>query len=77
MRVQFLGFKQQKRSGCPVCGKSRVSEYSFQREKRMVLPSGKAVTFYAGQIYDFSETDIIFLLNQVDSGGNSVFKAVD
>ncbi|MHC5215198.1 hypothetical protein ACYSNR_00915 [Enterococcus sp. LJL128] len=66
MKVEFLGLKQQARkSGCSSCGKRRVSQYNFQREKRMTLPSGRIVTFRAGEKYEVIEHDGLFLIDQV------------
>lgn len=65
MKIQFLGIKNQsKKSGCSSCGGKRVSKYTFQREKRMVLPSGQARTFYAGESYDVNDRDGQFLVEQ-------------
>lgn len=65
MKVKFLGIKNQARkSGCSSCGSRRVSNYSFQREKRMTLPSGQRKSFVAGTVYEVMEHDGLFLIGQ-------------
>lgn len=61
--IRFMGLREleQKSSGC--CGRRRVSEYVIKREKRMVLPSGRIVTFRIGETEDVSEEDGKFLLS--------------
>lgn len=66
MKLKFLGLKHQAgKKGCSSCGSRRVSNVSFQREKRMVLPSGRSVYFSAGEIYEVSEEDGLFLIGQI------------
>lgn len=64
MKIQFVGIKnlKKKNSGCPVCGKKRVSNYSFEASKRMVLPSGRVQLFNIGKTYEVSEKEGRFLL---------------
>lgn len=80
MKLQFLGIKNQSRkSGCSSCGSKRVSKYTFQREKRLVLPSGQTRTFYAGETYEVNDRDGQFLLEQsysLDGGSVKFFKKV-
>lgn len=64
MKVQFMGMRQAKKAGCSSCGRKRASEYGFIRDKRMVLPSGRTVHFFAGQDYEVDEKDGAFLLSQ-------------
>jgi len=64
MKIQFQGMKQVKKSGCSSCGRRRKSAYTFQREKRMTLPSGKVMNFIVGQTYEVMDQDGKFLLNQ-------------
>lgn len=65
MKIQFLGIKNQiKKSGCSSCGSRQLSKHTFQREARMVLPSGQTKTFYAGEMYEVMEQDGDFLLGQ-------------
>lgn len=72
MEIQFLGIKQQvTKSGCSSCGSRRVSNHTFQRETRMVLPSGQIKTFYAGEMYEVTEKDGRFLLEQTYSVNGS------
>lgn len=79
MKIQFLGIKNQiKKSGCSSCGSRQVSKHMFQREARMVLPSGQTKTFYAGELYDVMEQDGNFLLEQtysLDGQAVKMFKA--
>ncbi|EOL50638.1 hypothetical protein [Enterococcus caccae] len=79
MKIQFLGIKNQvKKSGCSSCGSKQVSKHTFQREARMVLPSGQTKTFYAGEMYEVKEQDGHFLIEQTYSlNGQTVqmFKA--
>ncbi|MBL1226520.1 hypothetical protein [Enterococcus sp. BWR-S5] len=73
MKVQFMGIKQQvMKSGCSSCGSRRVSNHTFQRESRMVLPSGQTKTFYAGEVYDVMENDGHFLVKQTYSLNGSL-----
>lgn len=66
MKVKFLGVKNQaKRTGCASCGSRRVSKHTFQREKRLTLPSGRTATFYAGEMYEVTAHDGLFLIDQV------------
>lgn len=75
MKVQFMGIKQQvTKSGCSSCGSRRVSNHTFQRESRMVLPSGQIKTFYAGEVYEVMENDGRFLLEQTYSLNGSPVK---
>ncbi|MBO0467858.1 hypothetical protein JZO73_09980 [Enterococcus plantarum] len=68
MKIQFLGIKNQvKKSGCSSCGSRKLSNHTFQRETRMVLPSGQTKIFYAGQVYEVMEQDGDFLLMQTYS----------
>lgn len=68
MKIQFLGIKNQvKKSGCSSCGSRQVSRHTFQRETRMVLPSGQTKTFYAGEVYEVMEQDGHFLMEQTYS----------
>lgn len=79
MKLEFLGFKQQGNAGCSVCGKRKSSNYTFQREKKMVLPSGRRMTFFAGQTYEVSEVEGKFLLAQTYLTGTEqtmIFKEV-
>ncbi|MBP1045098.1 hypothetical protein I6N96_02320 [Enterococcus sp. BWM-S5] len=80
MNIQFMGIKsQEKKSGCSSCGSRRVSKYTFQREKRLVLPSGQARTFHAGEVYTMNERDGQFLLEQSygsGKGSTMLFKEV-
>ncbi|MEI5994016.1 hypothetical protein [Candidatus Enterococcus mansonii] len=65
MKIQFLGIKNQvKKSGCSSCGSRQVSKHTFQRETRMVLPSGQTKTFYVGEVSNVMDQDGHFLLNQ-------------
>lgn len=65
MKLEFLGYRQEgKKAGCPVCGKRTVSKYTFHREKRMVLPSGRTMTFFVGHVYIVNDSDGDFLLSQ-------------
>lgn len=81
MKVQFLGIKNQpKRTGCSSCGSRRVSKHTFQREKRLILPSGRSATFYAGEMYEVTAHDGLFLIEQVYSLNGlptKMFKQVD
>ncbi|MEI5990408.1 hypothetical protein [Enterococcus crotali] len=68
MKIQFLGIKNQvKKSGCSSCGSRQRSKHTFQREARMVLPSGQTKMFYAGEMYEVMERDGDFLLEQTYS----------
>lgn len=64
MKVQFMGIRQAKKTGCSSCGRKRVSEYGFIRDKRMVLPSGRIIHFFVGQDYEVNGDDGAFLLSQ-------------
>ncbi|EOH96047.1 hypothetical protein UAW_01904 [Enterococcus haemoperoxidus ATCC BAA-382] len=79
MKIQFLGIKNQvKKSGCSSCGSRQVSKHTFQREARMVLPSGQVKTFYVGEVYNVMEQDGEFLLKQMyslDGQNVKMFKA--
>lgn len=79
MKIQFLGIKNQvKKSGCSSCGSRQVSKHTFQREARMVLPSGQVKTFYVGEVYNVMEQDGEFLLKQMyslDGQNVKIFKA--
>lgn len=66
MKVKFLGIKNQpKRTGCSSCGSRRVSKHTFQREKRLILPNGQSATFHAGEMYEVTSHDGLFLISQV------------
>ncbi|WP_430602743.1 hypothetical protein IGJ02_000034 [Enterococcus sp. DIV0724b] len=79
MKIQFLGIKNQvEKSGCSSCGSRQVSKHTFQREARMVLPSGQVKTFYVGEVYNVMEQDGEFLLKQMyglDGQNVKMFKA--
>ncbi|MCL1925060.1 MAG: hypothetical protein FWF50_05700 [Defluviitaleaceae bacterium] len=65
MKVKFAGIKKQARkSGCTSCGGKRTSSYSFEREKVIFFPTGAKKLFVAGEIYEVSEEDGLFLLEQ-------------
>ena len=76
MKVKFLGYAEQGKTGCVPCGNRRVSGQIFKREKRMVLPSGRAVSFYAGQVYDVDEEECTFLL-EMNEKGKRMFEKAD
>lgn len=63
MKIKFLGIKEEgtKRSGC--CGRRKASRFVIRREKRMVLPSGRAITFRMGEAVDVGADDAAFLLS--------------
>ena len=64
MRVKFNGIKKQaRRSGCTSCGR-RMSSYTFEREKVIFFPTGARKLFVAGEIYEVSDEDGLFLLEQ-------------
>lgn len=77
MKLQFLGFSKAERTGCAVCGSRRRTSIGIQREKRMMMPHGKMMTFHAGKEYDLSDADGAFLLRQKDSAGRAVFKKAE
>ena len=65
MRIKFNGIKKQARkSGCTSCGGRRMSTYAFEREKAIFFPTGARKLFVAGEIYEVSEADGLFLLEQ-------------
>lgn len=64
MSIRFLGFRQADKKGCSVCGKKRTSDWTFKREKRMVLPSGRNMTFFMGRTYEVNHLDGEFLMEQ-------------
>ena len=71
MHVRFKGIKKQvKRSGCTGCGKRRASTFDFQREKTIIFPTGARRTFIAGEVYEVTEADGLFLLEQGTSLNN-------
>lgn len=76
MTILFLGYVHSQRSGCSACGKRRTANTALKRDKRMTLPSGRVMTFYAGQQYEVNNAEGAFLLNQMDETGRYVFKEV-
>ena len=65
MRIKFNGIKKQaRRRGCPSCGGRRTSSYAFEREKMIFFPSGAKKLFVAGKIYEVTDEDGLFLLEQ-------------
>lgn len=81
MKVKFLGVKNQsKRTGCSSCGSRRISKQTFQREKRLTLPNGRSATFYAGEMYEVTAHEGLFLIDQVynlNGVPTKMFKQVD
>ena len=78
MKVEFLGFKEQGKTGCAPCGRSKVST-TLKRDKKVVLPSGKAVFFIMGRAEEVSEEDGEFLLEltySLDERETNMFKEV-
>lgn len=79
MKVEFLGFKEQGKTGCVPCGRRKVST-TFKREKKVVLPSGRTIFFIYGRAEEVSKDDGEFLLELTYSlNGKEVnmFKEVD
>ena len=65
MRVRFKGIKKQARKrGCTSCGGRRTSNFEFQREKAIIFPTGARQLFVAGEVYEVTEADGLFLLEQ-------------
>ena len=65
MHVRFKGIKKStRRSGCMSCGRRRRSNFDFQREKIMIFPTGARQLFVAGEVYEVTEADGLFLLDQ-------------
>ena len=65
MHVRFKGIKKQARSsGCTSCGGRRTSTFDFQREKMIIFPTGARKVFVAGEVYEVTEADGLFLLEQ-------------
>lgn len=63
IRLKFNGMKVKGgNSGCPVCGRKKVSKDSFLITKTFVLPSGQSRTFRAGNVYDIPDNDAYFLM---------------
>lgn len=62
MIVKFLGVKEKRTTGCPVCG-NRSSDTVFRMSKSYILPSGATKLFRMGQEYDLNERDAQFLLS--------------
>lgn len=74
MTVVFNGTIEKKQSGCNCKGK--VTSSSFVRSKMYILPSGRALTFVAGQPKEVSERDGQFLLSYVYKDANGDMRAV-
>ena len=64
MKIKFLGCKEQGRKACIPCGRKSSGGYTFKRMKKMVLPSGTAITFHVGYEYEVNQKDGEFLLEQ-------------
>lgn len=62
MKIKFNGMKVGKSTGCPVCGRGKVTKDSYVAVKTFFLPSGLSKTFRAGTIEEVSERDGQFLL---------------
>ena len=75
MRIKFNGVKKTgKVGGCTSCGRRRISSYAFEREKMIFFPTGAKKLFVAGKIYEVTDEDGLFLLNQgYDLNGQKVY----
>jgi len=74
MKIEFLGMYQEKSGGCPVCGKSKVSNVAFHRDKRIFLPTGRSIYFVVGKPEEVNELEAGFLLEQTytSNGGTKI-----
>lgn len=63
MKIMFNGVKEERTTGCGVCGSKRKSGSVFIRSKRFILPSGMGKNFYQGIEYDINDSDAEFLLS--------------
>lgn len=63
LKLKFMGMieKDEPRRSC--CGGRRISQSVMRREKKMMLPSGRAFTFKTGVVAEVSENDGEFLLS--------------
>ena len=75
MRIKFNGIKKQtQRGGCTSCRGRRTSFYAFEREKMIFFPTGVRKLFVAGRVYEVTDEDGLFLLEQgYDLNGQRVF----
>ena len=64
MRIEFLGHKETRKTGCVPCGKRKTSNVNFKRDKKMFLPSGRSVFFIVGKVEEVNGQDGEFLLEQ-------------
>lgn len=64
LKVIFKGVRESRVSGCSSCGSRRQMSGTFERTKKMILPSGMTRTFVAGRAETVSESDGQFLLDQ-------------
>lgn len=77
MKIEFLGMRSSTRkSGCSSCGGGRKGRETFHRQKTMTLPGGSTQHFVAGRIYELSDSDAAFLLQQSSREAVPYFKEV-
>lgn len=64
MTIRFLGIKgsQKPSGGCKVCQARKASSGMAELAKKVILPSGKAITFSAHRPVEVTETDAEYLL---------------
>ena len=75
MKVVFNGTIAKTTSGGCNC-KGRVTNASFVRTKRYILPSGQNKTFFLGKPVEVNEEDGNFLLSYVYEDANGDLRAV-
>lgn len=65
MKLKFLGIRTANEySGCSSCGSRRKVSGGLELKKTFHLPDGSSKTFVAGNIYQVTERQAEFLLNE-------------
>lgn len=65
--IRFLGYKDKRKKGCPVCGGSRSGNATIRRRQVINIPGGRKIDFMIGREYEVTEAEWEYLSEIPDS----------